>query len=354
MKKKIFYIVLTMIVSSAVVVVLFLTSEHIMKRENPFVRRFMPHPISDVRGLELPYNSYYFAGYSDERIYLGNYTAPLHGLVLSTKPAIIDTLVLQLEDFEKHKFSSIKWGLSNDTIWLHDYSVPVFYSGLLHTKKLYSQKWNNSLSYSQAIPLDSDNYILRTFNTNKNNVNLSLLNLPTQTVNLFPGILDEENKPADLFSNDGILLYNRELEKIIYVFYYKNKSFVFDKSLQNKKVLQTIDTITAPNFKINYLEKQNQLKRNTNAIKVHKTAATAGNFLFIASDRRGKNENKQMYDEATIIDVYDLRDASYSYSFYFYHHENTAITQFHIYHNFIVGIGKNKLSIAKFKQSIYD
>lgn len=180
------------------------------------------------------------------------------------------------------------------------------------------------------------------------------MNLSSQNTVQFNGILDEENKPTDLFSNDGILLYNKELNKIIYVFYYKNKSLVFDNTLQNKNVLQTIDTITTPNFKVEYLEKKKQLKMNTNAIKVHKTAATAGNYLFVASDRIGKNERKEIYDQATIIDVYDLRNATYTYSFYFYHHENTPVTQFQIYHNFIVGIGNDKLSIAQFKKSIYD
>src|SRR5690606_34805138 len=77
MKKKIFYIVLTMIVSSLVVVVLFLTSEHIMKRENPFVRRFMPHHIDKAEYLDLGVNSYYIAGLTNDTIYLGNYTVPL-------------------------------------------------------------------------------------------------------------------------------------------------------------------------------------------------------------------------------------------------------------------------------------
>src|SRR5690554_6183201 len=77
MKKKIFYIVLIMIVSSALVVALFVSSEHIMKRENPFVRRFMPHHIDKAKYLDLEVNSYYIAGLTNDSIYLSNYTAPL-------------------------------------------------------------------------------------------------------------------------------------------------------------------------------------------------------------------------------------------------------------------------------------
>src|SRR5690606_29433165 len=42
-KSNILYTLGTIIISTGIVVLLFITSEHIMKRENPFVRRFLPH-----------------------------------------------------------------------------------------------------------------------------------------------------------------------------------------------------------------------------------------------------------------------------------------------------------------------
>src|SRR5690606_42055040 len=77
MKKRILYIILTLVVSTFLVIGLFLSSEHIMKKENPFIRRFIPHHIHDVKYIDLEVNSYYIAGVTKDSIYLGNYTAPL-------------------------------------------------------------------------------------------------------------------------------------------------------------------------------------------------------------------------------------------------------------------------------------
>jgi len=80
----------SIVVSSSVVVLLFMTSEHIMKRENPFVRRFMPHHIDKAEYLDLNVNSYYIAGLTNDTIYLGNYTAPL---LITAVPTNLSTKV---------------------------------------------------------------------------------------------------------------------------------------------------------------------------------------------------------------------------------------------------------------------
>src|SRR5690606_23761035 len=76
-KRTILLITGTLIISTSVIVLLFISSEHIMKRENPFVRRFLPHHIDKAEYMDLEVNSYYIAGLSNDTIYLGNYTAPL-------------------------------------------------------------------------------------------------------------------------------------------------------------------------------------------------------------------------------------------------------------------------------------
>ncbi|MDO5637839.1 MAG: hypothetical protein Q4G18_11405 [Myroides sp.] len=353
MKKKIFYIVLTMIVSGAVVVGLFVSSEHIMKKENPFVRRFLPHPLNPLKRIDLPFNSYYIAGVSDDKIYLGNTTAPLHGLVVNFEPKIIDTVTLKFNDFHQYAFSSLKWNLVQDTLLLSDHTNSMFLKTTTSNPELQLWKKADNISFSYAIPITSTKFVLRTHNQQKNNVSLSILNFE-KDVKKTEGILDEEHQPKDLFSNDGILLYNSELQKVIYVFYYKNKSFVFDKNLENKKIIQTIDTISKPNFDVIYLEKNQQLKMSEKGTMVNKLATTSGKYLYIASERLGKNEDKSMYRQATIIDVYNLINGTYESSFYFFHYNNKPINQLYISKGHAIGIGGNFLAIGKFREGIYN
>ena len=88
---------------------------------------------------------------------------------------------------------------------------------------------------------------------------------------------------------------------------------------------------------------------SNNATVVNKYAATSGNYLYISSNRIGKNERKEMYKEATIIDIYDLRNNQYVNSFYFYNYKGKPIHEFFVEEDYIIGLGESFLSIAKFR-----
>src|SRR5690606_41007792 len=118
-------------------------------------------------------------------------------------------------------------------------------------KKILVHKTNVSpRSYSSITTMNNNKIVLRAFNSKKNNVTLGILNTESGTMTTTEGLLDEEGQPQDLFSNDGILLYNEHLNKIIYVYYYKNKRLVLNQDLSHREVLKTIDTISRPNFHI--------------------------------------------------------------------------------------------------------
>ncbi|MEG1024664.1 MAG: hypothetical protein RSF34_09360 [Flavobacterium sp.] len=353
-KRTILLITGTLLVSSAIVVLLFISSEHIMKTENPFTRRFLPHPVTDPKGVILPFNSYYIAGATDEHIYLGNHTAPLHGLKLNSNADITDTLLLQMDHLKNHSLTTAKWNITNDSLILHDSNLGLFYSGSLQDRVI--QKIINlpPNSYSSAVPLTTGKIVLRLFNSKKNNVTLGILNTKSGTIITKEGLLDEEGQPQDLFSNDGILLYSNHLNKVIYVYYYKNKSLVLEQDLSHREVLKTIDTISRPNFTIAYLEQKKQLKMSEKPVFVNKAAATSGNYLFILSERMGRNERRQMYSEADIIDVYDLRDLTYSHSFYLHRFNKTSVTELSAHGEYLFGIGDKTFTVSKFRKSVYE
>src|SRR5690606_11809596 len=128
MKKRILYIILTLVVSTFLVIGLFLSSEHIMKKENPFIRRFIPHHIHDVKYIDLEVNSYYIAGVTKDSIYLGNYTAPL---LITAVPLDFSTKVehiIRLDETQR-TFRSIKIHILNDTFYVSDGSIHMIFNG---------------------------------------------------------------------------------------------------------------------------------------------------------------------------------------------------------------------------------
>jgi len=63
--------------STAVMIALFLSSEHIIKEGKEFTRRILPHPLVEQEVLNLEKGGFYIAGYSEDELYLGNHGSPL-------------------------------------------------------------------------------------------------------------------------------------------------------------------------------------------------------------------------------------------------------------------------------------
>src|SRR5690606_38261315 len=127
-KATIIYTLLVILVSTVVVVLLFISSEHIMKRENPFVRRFMPHHIDKAEYLDLEVNSYYIAGLTNDTIYLGNYTAPL---LVTAVPISLGTKVehqIKLNE-TKRSFRSLTVSVQGQEFFVSDGTIPIIYKG---------------------------------------------------------------------------------------------------------------------------------------------------------------------------------------------------------------------------------
>src|SRR5690606_28442399 len=127
-KQIILYTAITIITSTAAVVLLFITSEHIMKRGNPFVRRFLPHHIDNSKYLDLEYNSYYIAGLTKDTIYLGNYTAPL---LITAVPKNLEAKVehvIKLDETNR-SFRSLTVRVHEQDFFVSDGTVPIIYKG---------------------------------------------------------------------------------------------------------------------------------------------------------------------------------------------------------------------------------
>src|SRR5690606_17788350 len=159
MKKKIFYIVLTMVISGAVVVGLFLSSEHIMKKENPFVRRFMPHHIDKAEYMDLEVNSYYIAGLTKDTVYLGNYTAPL--LVIAVSMDLKTKVEHQIKlDETQRSFKRLVVNTTEDMFYVSDGTESIIYKGKM-TDWFATRLMEKQVYFSLLQSLDTLSFLFR-------------------------------------------------------------------------------------------------------------------------------------------------------------------------------------------------
>jgi uncharacterized membrane protein YphA (DoxX/SURF4 family) len=347
-KKTLLLLVTLSIIGIGIVALLFVFSEKKMHRNNAFVRRYPHHPIVPKDTLDLSYNSYYFAGRGNNAIYFGNFTAPLH--VLSLSATTVDTISLRIDlpkNEIKYKYPRLR--ILDSLFYLFDGTVPIIHIGNL--KKWKVIKTYHPLAYfTFAEPISANSMVIRSVSSlNGNNV-LGIIELDSiPKVTMHPDVLT--GNLDGYFDRDGQLIYNERLHKIIYVYYYKNKYVSALPDFSNVQLLKTIDTISLPQIDVKELEAAKEIHIGGMSTLVNRLSSSYGNYLFINSDRLGRFESEQILKEASIIDVYNIREKTYQFSFYLYHHNTEKLRSFNVYGNMLYALIGNKLYTFKIKEA---
>lgn len=347
-----FLLVVTGNISVALIVSLYLLSENEIHRNNSFIRRYPHHPIALSKGLNIKYNSYYIAGIANGRIYLGNTTAPRQILVIDTSLTEAKTLRVQVEGKQDYPFKSVQVRVKFPYFYLADGTVPIVYRGKISDWR--ATPMTNIKNYFSAFePIDSSLFAIRSIDTA---ANLSILGtLNTAKPNTFKQVSGMLQKRIDgIFDTDGKLLYNYQLKKMIYVYYYRNQAVISSSDLKTFQKLKTIDTVSQVPIQFAYLHTTGEKKFAKQPAMIQQGGATYGKYLFSMSNRLGKFEAESMLKEASIIDVYDLLKSTYEFSFYLYNYKNEKVENFQIYNNLLIGITKHYIVIYRLKRSHFD
>ena len=213
-----------------VVSVLFAFSEKKMHRNNAFVRRYPHHPVKLIKGIDIKYNSYYFAGVWDNRIYLGNVSAPAHIINVDTGLVYLKTNLIELKNEDSTSLFAPRVIIDDSSFLLIDGHVPVVYGGNL--QDLEAQIiWRGEVKHllSQVVFSPPSEFVFRTLDANgKKNV-LGMFNTKDGTIKIKDDLLKVDGD--GIFDTDGMLLYNSYLNQFIYVYYYRNQFVVADSNL---------------------------------------------------------------------------------------------------------------------------
>jgi hypothetical protein len=315
MKSKVlfFYLLITILVGVAILLVLYYASEAVMQKQNPFLRSFPPHVTEYVKQTDLKFNSYYFAGYDNGVLYLGNYTAPLHAIAIDStfKNKQEINIIPQKSNFQ---FRSVQLRVAAPNFYLMDGTVPCIYSGSITDWKAKLRLKRNPY-FTFAEPIDSITFAFRGNRSDSGANILGTFKLTTPPlVSLSPKLLQKQAGGDGIFDTDGTLLYSKGLSSIVYVYRYRNQFVVADKSANLVYRGNTIDTVSRAQIKVAQLE--GERKMSAPPLSVNTASAVCNTLLFVNSTLRGKFDNLKAWQSASTIDVYNLKKNVYLFSFY--------------------------------------
>lgn len=306
---------ITSIVGSGIVIVLFFISDDIMAKENPFIRRFDQYAITKIDETSLQNSSFYLAGVENGKIYLGNYSAPLQIIAIDTslKKKEHHTIQLDRDDFP---FRSAEVRIQAPYFYVYDGMVPVIYKGKISDWKA-GIIYNGNHFFTKTVVMNPDRIA---FCGQKKNTGENLMGTfyfdKGINVTFSPNIL--EKQIDGIFDTDGTLQYSKELKNFVYTYHYRNQYIVANDSLSVIYRGNTIDTTTRAKLKVVRIKLSGDTKLAAPPYMVNKKTALQNNLLFVNSALKGRFENEEVWDQASVIDVYDISKKEYLSSFYIY------------------------------------
>ena len=313
------------LLSISIIVGLFLFSEDIMQKENPFIRRFPQGTAAKVAGIDLKNISYYVAGTEKDKIYLANRLAPLQILEMDTnlKNKRHYTIQLDREDF---KFQAVEVRISPPYFYVFDGTVPVIYRGMISDwkAKVISEK---KYYFSDIVFMNPELMAFRTQKpyTGENIIGIAKSNNSLE-IKYNPLVLQKQMD--GIFDTDGTMQYSTALHKLVYTYYYRNQYIITNENLTVAQRGNTIDTTTKAKLKVVKMKQSGDTKLGAPPYMVNRHTTISKNLLFVNSLLRGKYESAAVWKNATAVDVYDISKQTYVLSFYVYDEEGFRMKNF--------------------------
>ncbi|WP_336702911.1 MauE/DoxX family redox-associated membrane protein [Chryseobacterium indologenes] len=329
-------------------ILLYQRSEYMLIKENNFTRRLLKHSFDLEKKYNIELDSYYFAGSSEDSIYLGNSKSPFVYYSIDAKLNYLKQHPVIPDQFN-FEFKSPRIKVIHPNFYFFDGTVPVIYQGIVGKEKMHTISFHQSY-FLQLQPMREDHFAMTGYSKKEDIQALGLLSTgfyPSAV--LKPNLLEKIND--GIFDTDGKLLFDETVQKLVYVYNYRNQFVVADQHLDHSYTYHTIDNLQIPKIEVTQLPDGTKKMTNPSTI-VNKNAFVYKGVLFIESPRMGKSEDKKQWKKSFSIDLYAISEQKYLGSFYLPKISDSSMTGMMVSNNTLFTIIGNELIRYRLAQNI--
>lgn len=347
MKKLIVYI--SLIIAGSTLFIYWLNSAGLNQTSNAFTRNIKTHSLKLKHVLQLPDETFAFAGDMDSNVVLNKFSDRINLYKTGFGLKQLDTI-------------SIKYPLGFDSTLVNIYKN--YFGGFVYCSNPKGDilRYNGKTTVffkSAAVAFDNfkaisaSTLIVRSKYHDDDEINRSLSRLTlSKKVSQEKEYLLAKTKNG-LFVNDGRLFYDRKNSIILYMYYYKGEIICLDTNLNKLYISKTIDTVRTPQIKTTLLQEKVKGGRVVSRSLIQKTPPKLVNIyvtthksnMYIISRLKADNESSSDFSHNQVIDVYDLSSGKYKSSFYIPKYKRNRLTQFIVKGDLLIAIfGKNLVS----------
>lgn len=295
---------------------LVLVSGILLDSRGNFLRMLPPHPVEELDSVNLGSYNYYFAGVDGNEVYLAEYSNQFHLLKLNTVSLDTQHISLNYRGVDTVKFYSPRLKVRGSYFFMVDGAVPAIYRGNL-SEGLGESLKNDSIYFREFVPMSSNSFAVKSLSgiTGEN-----VFGEVTTSSPYWKQSKDILVKQKDgVFCTDGVLAFNSDKQKLVYIYYYRNEFIVMDNEFNLEYKVKTIDTVSVARIVPAQISTDGSMMLASPDYVVNRMVQTDGRWILIQSDHLGKNEHETALKRSSVIDVYTLENGHYQLSFYVYH-----------------------------------
>jgi len=341
---RLFTLIFIFFCSTSFVIALYFGSDRINKSRNHFIRIFAPHVQKEMKSYDIGNKNWYVSGFSINSLSL-NHRHYLNALLTVNLKSYDTTMsIISIPHFS---LKNPKIHIWKDNLYVLDGDQPAIYIASINDVK-HSGLVNNKYYFDMALPTDENSFVVRFLNRRNE---FTLGRLDSNKLIEAPKLL--QGKGDGIMSKDGILLTDNINRKIVYLSYYRNEYLVAD---QNMKLLyrgKTKDTVNVSKIKVGKPDKNGNVVMASPPIVTNKLAALYNNYLFVNSALLADNENRTFFNGSSVIDVYDIREGLYKFSFYIPDHKNKKIREFNVFGDKLVAMFEDQCIIYELARKYF-
>ncbi|MGS2763800.1 hypothetical protein [Sinomicrobium sp. M5D2P9] len=295
-----------------------------------FERVFAPEGVlQPIDTLNLGKHGYYFAGTDADRVFLGNWKSI--GYVLELNSKNLKDSAYHIIKADNLKYRSLEVKVDIPYFYLIDGNMPFIYRGNISNWVASPYLENINSTFTHAQPISDSSFALIRVNNNFKGT-FCKITKGKNGPEVYPGLLETQEED-NIFNTDGMLHFDKKMEQLIYVYFYRNQYLCIDTNLQLKHTSKTIDTINKVKISVDKISSENSMTMSSPPLRVNKKNSISNGLLFNNSNILAGNENVKNFESASVIDVYRLKDGSYQFSFYIQPYEKKKAEAFMVLEN---------------------
>ena len=292
-----------------------------------FNRRFMDTLlIMPGSAINIKFNSFYVAGYSDTMLYLGNSTAPFY--LFKTNLAMTDTshviVRVSLDSIKNPAYTRIS--VVSPNFYVTNGIHPFILKGDIYNWAASPIMQDSDYFFTESVAFSPTGFALKSYSYQTKGYELAKKSISDFT--FYNELL--EKQVDGIFCVDGRLMFNKKLNKLVYLYFYRNEFIVSDTSFNINYRAHTIDTIRYAQVKVAILGDGKESMLGSPPAIINGLNCTDGDFLFIQSNLLAKNEDIDQFKSSSTIDCYNLASGEYLASFHVPNFQKERLSGFQI------------------------